>query len=192
MTSKQERTTRETSITLSVDMAQAPEPEIDTGLPFFDHMLRAMSFHGCLGLKVSARGDLEVDAHHTVEDIGIVLGDALREIRDANPTIRRFGHAAVPMDDALAEATVDFGGRGYLVYNLTFPQAYAGTFQLALLREFFHGLSARGLCNLHLNGRYGENGHHLAEAAFKALGLAVQSAFAPGPYRSKASTKGSL
>ncbi|MFP4484887.1 MAG: imidazoleglycerol-phosphate dehydratase HisB [Spirochaetaceae bacterium] len=192
MTSKQERTTKETSITLSLDLSQAPEPEVETGLPFLDHMLRAMSFHGNLGLKATARGDLEVDAHHTVEDLGIVLGDALREIRDAHPAIRRFGHAAVPMDDSLAEVTVDFGGRAYLVCNLPFPQEYAGTFQLPLLREFFHGLAAHGLCNLHINGRYGENGHHLAEAAFKALGLAIQAAFTPGPYRGAASTKGSV
>lgn len=190
MTSSKSRTTKETSITLSLDLSSAPDPEIDTGLPFFDHMLTAMSFHGALGLKLAAGGDVEVDAHHTVEDVGIVLGSAIEEIQQSAPNIRRFGSALVPMDDALVEVSVDFGGRPYIVTNLRFPQEYAGGFQLPLIREFLHGLAVHGKCNLHANARYGENGHHVAEACFKALGIAIYGAFSPGPYRKGASTKG--
>lgn len=192
MKSKRERETRETQISVSLNIADAPEPRLDTGIPFFDHMLTAMSFHGKLGLTAQARGDVEVDAHHTVEDLGLVLGDAVNDIREQDPTIRRFGHAVVPMDDALAEVTIDLGGRPYLVWNLDFPQEYAGSFQLPLLREFMQGLAIRGRCNLHVNGRYGENGHHLAEAVFKALGIALSRALEPGYYESPGSTKGSF
>ncbi len=186
-----DRRTKETDIHSSLDLTNAPAPRITTGIPFFDHMLTALSFHGGLGMTVEASGDIDVDAHHTVEDVGIVLGELLNEVRERDPAIRRFGNAVVPMDDALAEVVVDFGGRPYLVWAVQFPQEYAGSFQLPLLREFMHGLATRARCNLHVRSPYGENGHHVAEAVFKALGVAVRTAFTPGPYAESSSTKGS-
>jgi imidazoleglycerol-phosphate dehydratase len=191
LSSTQHRKTRETDIRVDIDLRNAPEARISTGLPFFDHMLTAVSFHGGLGMSVTASGDTDVDAHHTVEDAGIVLGEALNELREGNPGIRRFGNAVVPMDDALAEVAVDLGGRAYLVWQVEFPQEYAGSFQLPLLREFFHGVAAQGRCNIHVHGRYGRNGHHLAEAVCKAFGVALYNAFRPGPYADVTSTKGS-
>ena len=169
------RTTKETTIEVHCDLQTRSEPQVNTGLPFFDHLLTAMAFHGRFGLSVEASGDLEVDPHHLVEDTGLVLGDVLAEIAEREP-IERFAHAVVPMDDACAEITVDFGGRPYLVYRLDFPQPRAGSFDLSLLREFFHALTIRSRANMHLEGRYALNGHHLAEALFKALGIAVRDA----------------
>lgn len=171
------RTTRETSITVHYSPDEAREPTIATSVPFFDHMLTAMAFHGRMGLVVEATGDIEVDPHHLVEDTGLVLGDVLRQVADLEP-IERFGNAVVPMDDACGEATVDLGGRAYLVYRAEYPQAYAGTFDLSLLREFFQALAIRGRANIHLDARYGLNGHHMAEALFKALGRALRAAIA--------------
>jgi len=155
----------------------AREPAIATNVPFFDHMLTAMAFHGRMGLVVDAKGDLEVDPHHLVEDTGLVLGDVLRQIADLETT-ERFGNAVVPMDDACGEATIDLGGRPYLVYLADYPQAYAGSFDLSLLREFFYALAIRAKANIHLDARYGRNGHHMAEALFKALGRALRAAIA--------------
>ncbi len=179
---RQSRTTKETSISVycSPDGGAdaAGEAKISTGVPFFDHMLTAMSFHGRFALTVEATGDIEVDPHHLVEDTGLVLGDCLADIV-AQAATERFGHGVVPMDDALGEATVDLGGRPYLVYRADMPQNYAGTFDLSLLREFFYALSIRSKANIHLEARYGINGHHMAEAMFKALGLALRSALIP-------------
>lgn len=171
------RTTRETSITIHYSPDDAREPAIATNVPFFDHMLTAMAFHGRMGLVVEATGDLEVDPHHLVEDTGLVLGDVLREVADLEPT-ERFGNAVVPMDDACGEATVDLGGRPYLVYRAEYPQPYAGAFDLSLLREFFNAFAIRAKANIHLDARYGLNGHHMAEALFKALGMAIRTAVA--------------
>ncbi|MFP4644517.1 MAG: imidazoleglycerol-phosphate dehydratase HisB [Spirochaetales bacterium] len=172
------RTTRETSISIYCNPDAGGEPQISTGVAFFDHMLTALSHHGRLALTVEASGDIEVDPHHLVEDTGLVLGDCLADIATQTPT-ERFGHAMVPMDDALGEATVDFGGRPYLVYRAEMPQNYAGAFDLNLLREFFYALSTRSKANIHLEARYGLNGHHMAEALFKALGLAIRAALTP-------------
>lgn len=172
-----ERTTKETRISVILDMDEAGEPEINTSLPFFDHMLTAMAFHGGFSLRVRAGGDIDVDPHHVVEDTGIVIGSCLdRILRDGGPVVR-FGHAVIPMDEALAEATIDVCGRPTLVYHADFPQQYAGSFGLWLFREFFSGLSMSARIALHLECRRGENAHHMIEALFKALGKGLGQAY---------------
>jgi imidazoleglycerol-phosphate dehydratase len=171
------RTTKETSISVSLTLDTREGVEVHTGLPFFDHMLHAMSFHGGFALAIEGSGDLAVDPHHLVEDVGLVMGDAFSEILAESENLVRFGHAVVPMDDALSEAVVDAGGRPYLVYEADYPQGYAGEFQVSLLSEFFWALSVRSRCNLHLICRYGQNSHHMVEALFKALGRALGQGF---------------
>jgi imidazoleglycerol-phosphate dehydratase len=171
------RTTRETDITLTLDPDGAVEGGITTGLPFFDHLLTGMSFHGRLGLAVAAKGDIELDPHHLVEDTGLVLGQALGDVL-AKGAVARFGHAVIPMDEALSEVAIDVCGRPTLSLHAAFPQAYAGTFDLSLLREFFTALAAQARISLHVECRRGENSHHMAEAAFKALGRALHEAYA--------------
>ncbi len=189
------RNTKETQIELRLGLPDGssgtPEfMEIETGIPFFDHMLHALFFHGGFSVTLHARGDLAVDDHHTVEDVGIVLGDALAGVTDTFGPVRRYGHETIPMDDSLGEVVVDAAGRSYLVYRVSYPQDRAGQFDLSLVREFFQGLSAHGKLNIHVIGHYGENGHHLAEAIFKAAGRALGSAFLPG--KETLSTKGVL
>jgi imidazoleglycerol-phosphate dehydratase len=188
-----ERNTKETQISASVHLV-GPEPiRLDTPLPFFNHMLHAMAFHGRFSVVLSARGDVDVDPHHLVEDTGLVLGSAVRTWVEQHGPVRRFGHAVVPMDDALAEVTVDISNRPYLVYRANYPQERAGSFDLALIREFLGGFANRGGITLHAECRYGLSGHHMAEALFKALGRALAEGLSPmdrsaGP----ASTKGLL
>ena len=173
------RKTRETDIVLTLDPDQPLAGEIRTGIPFFDHLLLAMAFHGRLGLTVAASGDVDVDPHHLVEDTGLVLGEAFSEILGTSPQVARFGHAVIPMDEALAEAAIDVCGRPTLSWQAAFPQPLAGSFDLSLLREFLTGLTAQGRISLHLEVRRGANSHHMAEAAFKALGRALRQAYAP-------------
>ncbi len=185
-----ERKTKETQIIIGVDLDRAPQGRITTGLPFFDHMLAAMAFHGGFDLSVNGTGDLDVDPHHLVEDCGIVLGRCLETVFREGGSIRRFGHAVIPMDEALAEATIDVCGRPTLIYRAALPQSHAGSFPLWLLREFFAGLSMGAQCALHLECRYGENAHHMAEALFKALGKAMGAAYASAD--DEMSTKGTI
>jgi imidazoleglycerol-phosphate dehydratase len=185
------RTTRETDITLKLDFDR-PGGQISTGLPFFDHLLKGMAFHGHFGLTIEATGDLEIDPHHLVEDVGIVLGQALRSTVETYGHVRRFGSSLIPMDEALSEAVVDASGRAYLVYAAEYPQEYCGRFQMPLLKEFFHALAYNGGLTLHLTCRYGSNSHHMAEALFKALGKALTQAFLMTEDGEAASTKGSL
>jgi len=152
---------------------------IQTGVPFFSHVLQAMAFHGGFGTTIEAKGDLEVDEHHLVEDTGLVLGETLRRLVEQHGPVARFAHAVVPMDDALAEVAIDVCGRPYLVFSAEFPQERVGTFQVALLREFFGALAGRAGINVHAQVRYGLNSHHMAEALFKALGLALGRAYSP-------------
>jgi imidazoleglycerol-phosphate dehydratase len=172
------RTTLETVIELTLDPEMPVEGGIHTGIPFLDHMLTAMAFHGRLGLMVAARGDVEVDPHHLVEDVGLVLGQALAEVFEKTGQIARFGHAVVPMDEALAEVVIDVCGRPTLSLHAVFAHLWAGTFDLSLLREFFAALASQARISLHIEVRRGENGHHMAEATFKALGRALADAYA--------------
>ena len=185
------RETKETKISLTLDLNRKDAPVLMTGIPFFDHMLNAMAFHGGFFLEVNAQGDLEVDDHHLVEDLGLVLGDAFRQIREQSPSIMRYGHSVIPMDEALSEVVIDACNRPYWVIGANFPQAHAGTFDLSLIREFLIALANRGAMNLHAHCRYGSNGHHMAESLFKALGRALAAAHSPrvGP---APSTKGVL
>lgn len=172
------RKTRETDISLALDL-DAAGGTVRTGVPFLDHMLASMAFHGRFRLEVTASGDLAVDAHHLVEDVGLVLGQALSEIFARAGTVARFGHAVIPMDEALAEVTIDVCGRPTLVLQAPFPQQWAGDFDLSLIREFLGGLAAQARIALHAETRRGANGHHMAEALFKALGKALQQAYGP-------------
>jgi len=173
------RKTKETNISVILDM-NAPGPSLPvTGLPFFNHMLNAMAFHGRFRLELKATGDIEVDPHHLVEDTGLAIGSALVTAQKESVGIKRYGYAIIPMDDALSEAVVDACGRPYLKWNVDWVQKKAGDFDLFLLKEFFGGLAAAGKLNLHLCVRYSENGHHAAEALFKAVGRALAEAFKP-------------
>jgi imidazoleglycerol-phosphate dehydratase len=182
------RKTRETDITVTLDPDRPVEGAIATGLPFFDHMLGAMAHHGRFGLSVAATGDVAVDPHHLVEDTGLVLGQAFAAVLEATGSVARFGHAVIPMDEALAEAAIDVCGRSTLRWVASFPHGRAGDFDLWLVREFLGGLASEARISLHLEVRRGENGHHMVEAAFKALGRALQQAYSPDP--GAMSTKG--
>ncbi len=184
------RKTAETEVQVQLDLGQAGPPAVDTGVPFFDHLLKAMAFHGRFGLSLRARGDLEVDEHHLVEDTGLAIGEALSRLVGGEELVRRFGHAVVPMDESLCEVSLDVCGRSTRVFSGEFPQARIGSFEVALVREFLSGLAGRARLALHAALRYGANSHHLAEALFKALGLALGQAYAPaeGPM----STKGTI
>lgn len=172
------RQTKESDITVALDFSERSEPDANTGLPFLDHMLSAMAFHGGFSLAVDARGDLEVDPHHLVEDTGMVIGTCLSQLLEKG-TVARFGHAVIPMDEALSEVTVDVCGRATLVYAPNYPQEHSGEFPMWLFREFFCGLVSTSRIALHLNCRSGENAHHMIESLFKALGKALAAAYAP-------------
>lgn len=186
-----ERNTKETQIRLILRLDEATEPAIESPVPFFNHMLTAMAFHGGFGLEIKASGDVEVDPHHLVEDTGLVLGDALSEAIAAHGPMRRFGHAVIPMDEAVSEVTIDASGRPFLVFSADFPQTRAGDFDFCLVNEFLTALSTRGGLTLHADCRYGTNSHHMAEALFKALGKALGQSFSPKA-GGVASTKGTL
>ncbi|AFG38267.1 imidazoleglycerol-phosphate dehydratase HisB [Spirochaeta africana] len=193
-----ERTTKETSISLSLAPGsravdgQTPQIDITTGLPFMDHMLHACAFHGDWHLSIQARGDIEVDPHHLVEDLGIVLGSAILQLQEQLGPVTRYGSMLLPMDDALCEAVVDLCNRPYLVYNAQWPQPYIGSLDVSLFREFFYAVAMNARCNLHLIMRYGQNSHHIIEAMFKAMGIALSRAAAPLHSGDPLSTKGSL
>lgn len=174
-----QRKTRETDVQVILDMSADGPSDPQTGLPFFDHMLNSMAFHGQFQLEITASGDVAVDPHHLVEDTGLVIGQALEEYRLKTNGIARYGQALIPMDDALSEAVVDACGRPYLVCNVQWPQTHAGDFDLSLLREFWWGLAVAGKLNLHLHTRYAENAHHGAESLFKAVGRALGKAYQP-------------
>ncbi len=186
-----ERKTKETDITLSLDLDHPAEPTVSLGLPFFEHLLSAMAFHGRFGLIINGSGDLRVDPHHLVEDTGLVLGEAVRRII-ADGGIRRFGNAVIPMDEAISEAAIDASGRPFLVYQADYPQNHAGSFALSLLREFFLGFVNRGALTLHAVCRYGSNSHHMAESLFKALGIALGISLSKDNQGTAPSTKGSI
>lgn len=187
------RKTRETSISVALKLDGQGAANVHTGVPFLDHMLESFARHGFFDLKVEAAGDLEVDDHHTVEDVGIVLGRAFREALGDRSGIRRFGEATVPLDEALCTAVVDISGRNFLAYNLPIEHERVGAFQTVLVHDFMKALADETGMNLHLNLQGGRNPHHIIEAAFKALARAMDAATAREPRLSGAlSTKGTL
>jgi imidazoleglycerol-phosphate dehydratase len=188
------RNTAETQIELGLTLDGKGERRIDTPLPFLNHMLEAFARHGLFDLDVKARGDIDVDAHHTVEDVGICLGQAVRDALGDKTGISRFGEATIPMDETLVSAVVDFGGRAAFVYRADMLKGrWIGTFDAELAREFFGGFTGAALCNLHLEARYGENAHHIVEALFKATARAVSAAVRLDPrVVGVPSTKGSI
>ena len=188
-----QRKTKETEIKIELALDGEGNTEISTGIPFFDHMLTLFSVHGFFNLSVAAKGDLEVDPHHTVEDVGLVLGDALKQALGARKGINRYGYAAIPMDDSLATVTVDLSNRPYLVYKISGQTGTGGVFDISLAREFFRAFATRTGMNLHINVLYGENEHHMIEAIFKAAGRAIDQAVAiDGRLKGIPSSKGVL
>ncbi len=192
-TAKITRETAETNITTQLDLDGSGNYEIATGVGFFDHMLSHIARHGYFDLVVQADGDLEVDAHHTVEDVGIVLGQALNEAVGDKRGMVRFGLAACPMDEALVTAALDFGGRAHLSYQLNLPAARIGQFDTELVREFFAALTANAGLSLHLTQQAGINTHHIIESAFKSFARALDQATQLDPRSENVpSTKGQL
>jgi len=173
------RKTNETDIRVDIDLDRPGKIAIDTGVGFFNHLLEAAAFHGRFSLSVQARGDLQVDYHHLVEDTGLVLGEALRMAVEGRGGLERFGYALIPMDEALSEISVDAGGRPYLVFTGSFPQEKCGSFEMILIREFLIALANRARITVHAQLRHGENSHHCAESLFKALGMALTRAYSP-------------
>ena len=188
------RDTSETQIVLSLNLDGTGDSHFATGLPFFDHMLTQISRHGMIDIHVEATGDLEVDAHHMVEDVGIVLGQALNEAIGDKSGITRYGHAYVPLDEALSRVVIDLSGRPGLHYGVEYTRARVGDFDVDLLREFFQGLVNHSMMTVHLDNLKGDNAHHQAETLFKAFGRALRMAVALDERMSGIvpSTKGSL
>ncbi|MGH7949394.1 MAG: imidazoleglycerol-phosphate dehydratase HisB [Candidatus Binataceae bacterium] len=188
-----ERKTRETEIRVALRLDGKGQADIHTGVAFLDHMLQSFARHGFFDLKIDASGDLHIDDHHTVEDVGIVLGRAFRQALGDRSGIKRFGAAKVPLDEALCEAVVDISGRPYLAYNLEFKHERVGSFQTELVHDFMKALSDEVGMNLHLNLSSGRNPHHIIEAAFKSLARAMDQATSPEPrVAGPLSTKGTL
>ena len=175
-TAKIHRKTKETDVTLELNLDGVGKYEIDTGIGFLDHMLTHLSKHGKIDLVVNAKGDLNVDAHHTVEDIAICLGEALLKALGDKKGIARYGHTSVPMEETLADVSVDLSGRPNCVYNVSYRTDKIGDFDVECLEEMLRSFSNNGKFNLHINVPYGTNSHHIAEAIFKALGQALAAA----------------
>jgi imidazoleglycerol-phosphate dehydratase len=190
---KIDRKTKETDISLTLDLDGSGESSVDTGIPFLDHMLNLVARHGFFDLTVQAKGDLAVDDHHTVEDIGICLGQALNQALGDKAGLRRFGHAAIPLDEAMAEVTADLSGRSFLVMKCRLGKQRVGTFSPELVDDFISAFVSNAAITLHINVPYGRNAHHKIECLFKALARALAEACSPDP-RQKGipSTKGML
>ena len=189
-----ERGTLETRISVELNLDGSGVSRLATGLPFFDHMLDQIARHGALDLSIAAQGDLEVDAHHTVEDVGITLGQALAQALGDKKGIVRYGHAYVPLDEALSRVVIDFSGRPGLEYTADYPRARIGEFDVDLIREFFQGFVNHAQVTVHIDNLKGRNAHHIAETIFKAFGRALRQAAAFDERQAQVipSTKGSL
>lgn len=188
------RNTKETQISVSMNLDGNGSAKLDTGLPFLEHMLDQVARHGLIDLEIAAKGDLHIDAHHTVEDIGIALGQAFAKAAGDKQGIRRYGHAYVPLDEALSRVVIDLSGRPGLEYRVEYPRARIGEFDVDLLHEFFQGFVNHAFVTLHLDGISGQNAHHIAETLFKAFGRALRMALEPDARMAGVvpSTKGSL
>jgi imidazoleglycerol-phosphate dehydratase len=188
------RNTKETQIRVRVELDGSGVARLATGLPFLEHMLDQVARHGMLDLEIDARGDLQVDAHHTVEDIGITLGQACARAVGDKAGLTRYGHAYVPLDEALSRVVIDFSGRPGLEYHVKFARGLIGEFDVDLVHEFFQGFANHAQVTLHIDNLRGENAHHQCETIFKAFARALRMALAPDPRSEGAipSTKGSL
>jgi imidazoleglycerol-phosphate dehydratase len=193
-TAKVERHTRETQISVAVNLDGAGSAEVATGVPFLDHMLDQLARHGSLDLRVAATGDLHIDAHHTVEDIGMALGQAVREALGDKAGLTRFGHAYAPLDEALSRVVIDLSGRPGLEFHVPFTRAMIGAFDVDLTHEFFQGFVNHAQVTLHVDNLRGDNAHHQAETVFKAFARALRMAIATDPRAAGVipSTKGTL
>lgn len=188
------RNTLETQVTVRLNLDGTGQNRFATGVPFLDHMLEQVARHGMIDLDVEAQGDLHIDAHHTVEDIGITIGQALAQALGGKQGIRRYGHAYVPLDEALSRVVIDLSGRPGLSFNVDFKRAMIGAFDVDLVGEFFQGLVNHALMTLHIDNLRGENAHHQAETVFKAFGRALRMAVEADPRAAGSipSTKGTL
>lgn len=188
------RSTQETQIRVALNLDGSGRQSIETGVPFLDHMLDQIARHGLIDLEIKATGDLHIDAHHTVEDVGITLGQALAKALGDKAGLRRYGHAYVPLDEALSRVVVDLSGRPGLVFEVPFTRARVGEFDVDLSREFFQGLVNHALITLHIDNLRGLNAHHQCETVFKAFGRALRMAVEPDPRQTGVipSTKGVL
>ena len=188
------RNTLETQVEVALDLDGSGTAQLDTGVPFLEHMLDQVARHGLLDLNITAKGDLHIDAHHTVEDVGITLGQAFEQALGDKKGIRRYGHAYVPLDEALARVVIDFSGRPGLEYHVSFARARIGDFDVDLFHEFFQGFINHAKVTLHVDRLRGDNAHHIAETVFKAFGRALRMAAEPDPRMAGIlpSTKGSL
>ncbi len=193
-TARVERNTLETAITVALDLDGSGRASLETGVPFLEHMLEQVARHGLLDLEIRAQGDLHIDAHHTVEDIGITLGQALARAVGDKKGIRRYGHAYVPLDEALSRVVIDLSGRPGLEFHVDFVRAAIGNFDVDLFHEFFQGFVNHAQVTLHVDNLRGGNAHHQAETVFKAFGRALRMALEADPRMGEAvpSTKGSL
>ncbi len=180
-TARIQRDTAETQIILSLDLDGSGRAQLQTGVGFFDHMLTLLARHGLIDLAIDARGDLHVDPHHTVEDVGICFGKALAQALGDKAGIRRYGSVTLPMDETLVTAAVDLSGRPFCVWNAEVPPEILGTFNAPLAEEFWRAVSSSGAFNLHVLCHYGRNTHHIVEAVFKATGRALRQAIEPDP-----------
>ena len=193
-TARVERNTRETRITVELNLDGSGRAQLDTGLPFLDHMLDQVARHGMVDLAVKAEGDLHIDAHHTVEDVGIVIGQAVAKALGDKAGLARYGHAYVPLDEALSRVVIDLSGRPGLEFHVAFTRARIGNFDADLTSEFFQGFVNHALATLHVDNLRGANAHHQCETVFKAFGRALRMAVARDPRAGGAipSTKGTL
>jgi imidazoleglycerol-phosphate dehydratase len=188
------RNTLETQISINLNLDGTGKSMLNTGVPFLDHMLDQIARHGMMDIEIAAQGDLHIDAHHTVEDIGITFGQALAKAAGDKKGLRRYGHAYVPLDEALSRVVVDLSGRPGLVFNIDFTRARIGDFDVDLFHEFFQGLTNHALITLHIDNISGRNAHHQAETVFKAFGRALRMAIEHDPAATGIipSTKGTL
>jgi imidazoleglycerol-phosphate dehydratase len=193
-TAEIQRETRETQISVAIDIDGEGTSSIDIGVPFLEHMIDQIARHGVIDIRVTARGDLEIDAHHTVEDVGIVFGQAVSKAVGDKRGINRYGHAYVPLDEALSRVVLDLSGRPGLEYNVDYPRARVGEFDVDLIREFFQGFVNHASATVHIDNIRGGNAHHIAETIFKAFGRALRVALSDDPRMagSVPSTKGAL